>query len=228
MELQDVEKSPLWDTIYKLARTASRYSAKINKNAVSVDDIFQHLVLWALEHWHKIDEWNEQESLPFKLRRTFANEAQKFVTKERAYKSRVSTNDFFYYTPAILHELLRDVWDYEGWLDAPDLSNEFVSTSGKPSEGNNRMALLSDVANALHGLNEQDKNLLRQRYANGGMDFDVLAVVYEMSEEALRKRVHRATKKLQDRLGGEPPIWSNRRRKIKSNAQARAETQRQE
>jgi len=213
VELKDVEKSPLWDTVYKLARTASRYSAKINKNAVSIDDIFQHLILWSLEHWHKIDEWNEQESLPFKLRRTFANEAQKFVTKERAYKSRVSTNDFFYYTPAILHELLRDVWDYEGWLDAPDLSNEFVSKSGKPSEGNNRMALLSDVANGLHGLNEQDKNLLRQR------------VVYEMSEEALRKRVHRAIKKLQDRLGGEPPIWTNRRRVVKSNAQARAETE---
>lgn len=225
MELKDVEKSPLLDVVYKTARTASRYSVKINKNAVSADDIFQHLVLWALEHWHKIDEWNEQHSLPFKLRRTFANEAQKFVTKERAYKSRVSTNDFFYYTPTILHELLRDVWDYEGWLDTPDLSSEFVSKSSKPNEGNNRMALLSDVANGLRGLNEQDKNLLRQRYANGGMDFDVLAVVYEMSEEALRKRVHRATKKLQDRLGGEPPIWTNRRRVVKSNAQARAETE---
>ncbi len=228
MELQDVEKSPLWDTVYKLARTASRYSAKINRNAVPVEDIFQHLIVWALSHWHKIDEWNEQQSLAFKLRRTYANEAQKFVTKERAYKSRVSTSDYFYYTPEILHQLLRDVWDYEGWLDTPDLSSEFVSKTSKVNEGNSRIALLSDVANGLRGLNEQDKNLLRQRYANGGMDFDVLAVVYEMTEEALRKRVHRAIKKLQDRLGGEPPIWSNRRRVVRSNAQARAETQRQE
>ncbi len=52
-------------------------------------------------------------------------------------------NDSFYYTPEVLHELLRDVWTHEGWTDTPDMSSEYISRSAKPSEGGNRMALLS-------------------------------------------------------------------------------------
>ena len=43
----------------------------------------------------------------------------------------------------------------------------------------------------------------------------------------LRKRVKRALDKLQDRLGGEAPVWRGRRR-IRSNAQAQAEIRNQE
>ena len=64
--------------------------------------------------------------------------------------------------------------------------------------------------------------MLRQRHHDGGMEFEALAAFYGLSEEALRKRVMRATKKLQDRLGGEPPIW-NRRSRSRSNSQAQAE-----
>ena len=150
------------------------------------------------------------------------------IAHSRAIKSRVRTGDFFFYTPEILHELLRDIWDYEGWMDTPDLSTEFITKTAKVSEGNGRLAMFSDVSDALRGLNEADRNLLRQRYSNGGMDFDALAAVYEMTEEAMRKRVRRAIHKLQDRLGGEPPVWHNRRRKVMTNAQAAAQTRNQD
>lgn len=223
-----IEENPLWEGIARQAKKTARYVSRVNRNAVTSDDIFQHLIVWVLEHWHKIEEWDAQQSLMFKLRKTFNNEAQKFVVKERAIKSRVRTGDFFFYTPEILHELLRDIWDYEGWMDTPDLSTEFITKTAKVSEGNGRLAMFSDVSDALRGLNEADRNLLRQRYSNGGMDFDALAAVYEMTEEAMRKRVRRAIHKLQDRLGGEPPVWHNRRRKVMTNAQAAAQTRNQD
>jgi DNA-directed RNA polymerase sigma subunit (sigma70/sigma32) len=88
---------------------------------------------------------------------------------------------------------------------------EFISKTSKPNEGMNREAMLSDVSGSLARLNDQDKELLRRRFDGGGTDFDVLAVEYNASEEALRKRVSRALTKLQDRLGGEQPQWNNRR-----------------
>jgi DNA-directed RNA polymerase specialized sigma24 family protein len=119
------------------------------------------------------------------------------------------------------------VWAHEGWTDTPDMANEFVTHSAKPSEGGNRLALLSDVRAGLDKLNEQDRDLLRLRYANGGMEFGALAETLSASEEAVRKRVKRALVRLQDRLGGEAPIWYGRRRRM-SNEQARQEIREQD
>jgi DNA-directed RNA polymerase sigma subunit (sigma70/sigma32) len=107
------------------------------------------------------------------------------------------------------------------------MSNEYISRSTKPSEGGNRIALLSDVAAGLDRLNKTDKDLLRMRYANGGMEFGALGETYGTTEEAMRKRVKRALNKLQDRLGGEAPVWRGRRR-VRSNAESRAEIRNQE
>lgn len=212
----------IWEEVSKSARRSALRARRIHKNLVSVDDVYQHLHLWAIEHWNKLEEWDGQDSLSFKLRRTFNNEAQKYAAKERAQQSKSPVSDSFYYTPEILHELLRDVWNYEGWLDSPDMSSEYVAKSSKPSEGNNRLAMFSDVAHAIARLNDADRLLLKLRYADGGVDFSVLAQMYEITEEAMRKRVQRAITKLQERLGGEPPIWYGRRQR-KSNAQAIAE-----
>ena len=202
----------MWETVYKVARMAATRCVRIHRNLVTVDDVFQHLSLWALEHWHKIEEWEGQQSLVFKLKRTFNNESQKFAAKERAYKSKSSPSDAFYYTHEILQELLKDVWSYERWVQSSTPSDsEFISKSSKPSEGMNREAMLSDLSGAVARLNEQDKLLLQRRFDGGGMDFDALAIEYSVSEEALRKRVSRALTKLQDRLGGEQPQWNNRR-----------------
>jgi RNA polymerase sigma factor (sigma-70 family) len=212
----------LWETIYKVARLSAMRVARIQRNLVPADDLYQHNIVWALEHWHKIIEWEEQESLSFKLRKTFTNEGQKLCSKERAQRSRSSTTDSFYYTAELLHQLLRDVWHYAGWLDTPDMTSEFVQSTSKPSEGNNRLAMFSDLAQGIASLSKADRLLLRQRYADGGIEFDALAEMYEVSEDAIRKRVKRAIIKLQDRLGGEAPVWRGARR-VKSNAQARAE-----
>ena len=111
------EQDKVWETIYGTARQVASRSNRIHRGLVTTDDIYQHLSLWALEHWHKIEEWEQQESLKFKLRRTFYNEAQKYVARERMHHSRTPMSDSFYYTHEVLHELLRDVWSHEGWTD---------------------------------------------------------------------------------------------------------------
>ncbi len=221
------EQDKVWQTIYSIARQVASRANRIHRGLVSTDDLYQHMSLWALEHWHKIEQWQAEESLKYKLRKTFYNEAQKYVAKERTRHSRSPMSDSFYYTHQVLHELLPDVWEHVGWTDTPDMTAEFIVHSSKPSEGGNRLALLSDVAAGLARLNKNDKDLLQMRYRNGGMDFAALAETYGASDEAIRKRVKRALDKLQDRLGGEPPIWRGRRR-VRSNAESLIETLKQE
>jgi RNA polymerase sigma factor (sigma-70 family) len=221
------EQDKVWETIYGVARQVTARSNRMHRGFIYTDDLYQHLSLWALEHWHKIEQWQAEESLKFKLRKTFYNEAQKYVAKERSRYSRSPITDSFYYSVEVLHELLRDVWTHEGWTDTPDMANEFISHSAKPSEGGNRLALLSDVAAGLKRLSDHDRDILRMRYANGGMEFSALAESLGASEEAVRKRVKRALVRLQDRLGGEAPVWYGRRRRM-SNEQARNEIREQD
>ena len=216
------KQDEVWEVIYALAKQIASRSGRIHRGLVTTDDMYQHLSLWALEHWHKIEQWQQEDSLKYKLRKTFFNEAQKYVAKERQRYSRSPMSDTFYYSHEVLHELLRDVWTHEGWSDTPDLSNEFVSKSSKPSEGGNRMALLSDVMAGLEKLSEADRDLLKMRYHEGGMELAAMAESYSITEEAMRKRVKRALTKLQDRLGGEQPTWYERKRN-RTNAQARDE-----
>jgi RNA polymerase sigma factor (sigma-70 family) len=216
------KQDEVWDVIYSVARQIASRSGRIHRGLVTTDDMYQHLSLWALEHWHKIEQWQQEDSLKYKLRKTFFNEAQKYVAKERQRYSRSPMSDTFYYSHEVLHELLRDVWTHEGWSDTPDLSNEFISKSSKPAEGGNRMALLSDVMAGLEKLSEADRDLLKMRYHEGGMELGAMAESYNITEEAMRKRVKRALTKLQDRLGGEQPTWYERRRN-RTNAQARDE-----
>lgn len=220
------KQDEVWETIYAVAKQIASRSGRIHRGLVTTDDMYQHLSLWALEHWHKIEQWENEDSLKYKLRKTFFNEAQKYVAKERQRYSRSPMSDTFYYSHEVLHELLRDVWTHEGWSDTPDLSNEFVSKSSKPSEGGNRMALLSDVMAGLEKLSEADRELLKMRYHEGGMELGAMAESYNITEEAMRKRVKRALTKLQDRLGGEQPTWYERRRN-RTNAQARDEVSEQ-
>jgi RNA polymerase sigma factor (sigma-70 family) len=216
------KQDEVWDVIYSVAKQIASRSGRIHRGLVTTDDMYQHLSLWALEHWHKIEQWQQEDSLKYKLRKTFFNEAQKYVAKERQRYSRSPMSDTFYYSHEVLHELLRDVWTHEGWSDTPDLSNEFISKSSKPAEGGNRMALLSDVMAGLEKLSEADRDLLKMRYHEGGMELGAMAESYNITEEAMRKRVKRALTKLQDRLGGEQPTWYERRRN-RTNAQARDE-----
>jgi len=206
-------KELLWEQVYKVARMSATRCVRIHRNLVTTDDVFQHLNLWALEHWHKIEEWEAQDSLVFKLKRTFNNESQKFAAKERAHRTKSTPTDAFYYTHEILQELLKDVWNYEHWLQSSTPKDDYIQSSSKPSEGMNREAMLSDVAFGLKKLNEQDRLLLQRRFAEGGTDIDALAVEYSISDEAVRKRGSRALTKLQERVGGEQPQWNNRRYK---------------
>lgn len=213
-----MDNDHLWETVYRVARMSANRAQRIHRGFVTGDDVFQQLNLWAAEHWHKIVEWHEQDSLSFKLRRTFNNEAQKYVAKERAAKTGSRPSDAFYYTHELLSELLRDVWSTDSWIaPAVPAESEYVSKTSKPNEGNNREAMLADVSRGLRRLNEHEQQLLRRRFEDGGTDYDVLAIEYQVSEETLRQRVSRALTKLQERLGGEQPHWNNRRYKKKES-----------
>ena len=75
-----------------------------------------------------------------------------------------------------------------------------------PSEGGNMMAMMAEVKAAYIKLNEEDKNILYQKYANSLTYADIAEELALPSDDAARMRHNRAIKKLITRLGGFRPF----------------------
>lgn len=208
----------------KVLRIASNAAAKVvkqNKNLVEYDDVVSECWQWVAENFDRVNDWidNGGRHGQNKLSLTLYRIGRKYAIKERAARSGLSLSDYYWYTPAIVEEILPDVFDYDDWTGGQAPQGDKVKGKTQPSEGGNRMAMIIDVANAYRSLNEEDQALLQDRYANGGIDINVLAARAEVTADGMRKRINRIISKMVERLGGEPPFWSVGR-KQKSNAHA--------
>ena len=114
-------------------------------------------------------------------------------------------HDHAFYSEAVLHELLPDVYDYENWTISAFEDETDGRQQSRPGEGNTRLAMLVDIKFGLESLSEDEQQLLEQRFADGGMDVQVMAATYQAHESTIRRRIRNALRKLSDRLGGEPP-----------------------
>jgi RNA polymerase sigma factor (sigma-70 family) len=187
---------------------------RAQREFIPLGDLINDGVVWALEHPRKIELWREKgkygENL---LRHSVKQRCLSHIAKERRRMYRLERDDIAYYTPAIVREILPDIFDIEDWLNSgtSELGDK-VSGLSRPSEGNNRLATIVDVKSGFDSLSEDDQALLRDLYEDGGVTHQVLAATLEVSEKTVQRREDRAVQRLVDRLGGELPWWDSRGR----------------
>lgn len=217
MEVNDV----FTPKVLRIASNAANKVVKQNKYLVEYDDVVSECWGWIAGNKDRVAEWIDSGGRhgQNKLSLTLYRVGRKYAIKERAAKIGVSVSDYYWYTPAIIEEVLPDIFDYEDWVLAGHQSDEKVKGKSQPSEGGNRTAMMIDVATAYNTLSEDDQALLRDRYAAGGVDIDVLAARMEITNDGVRKRINRVLDKMVERLGGEPPFWQTGRQS-KTNAHA--------
>jgi len=105
-------------------------------------------------------------------------------------------------------ELLPDIFDEVDWTQSGDIQQERVRGSSKPSEGNNRLTMIIDVKSAFYSLPARDQAVLKDLYADGGMDAALLAATFAVSDRTIRRWRERAVDRMVEWLGGEPPWWT--------------------
>lgn len=219
-------EDPFDEKVLRACRRNANKVAKVNKNYASSDDIMGEMFLWVASNSTKVTEWmTEGHKGMGKLNTALFRCGHRYVNKERAQSTGAQMSDFYWYTIPVVEELLEEVWRYVDWLPSPTIERERGQSS--PSEGNNRIAMMVDVANALTQLPRDEQELLRDRYADGGSYVDAIAAKLDMTPDGVRKRIDRVLGRLVDRLGGEPPFWGGGR-KAKSNVAALNEVKSQE
>ena len=194
------------DTEYKVATGVARRITRIQNNYVEADDVQQECYLWMVKNPQRVYAWRgEGKKGKAKLGTALYRAGMRYVIRERTKRTSTEPADHAFYSEAVLHELLPDIFDYDSWSMESFSEETERRAPSRPSEGNTRLAMLVDVKFAVESLNEEDQALLRDRFADGGMTVSALAAVHQTHETTIRRRVRNTLRKLADKLGGEPP-----------------------
>ena len=186
---------------------ASEYSRKYSM--IERDDIGQELWVWFVGHQRKYKEWSalEQKDKDKLIAKSLRNAALKFCEREKARKIGYDTSDLYYYDASVVEAFLPSIIGetYVIPTKIQDLNAKFGS--GGVSDGNNWLALRSDIAAAYYKLSEAKQNILRLRFSIEQPDWATLAKEMDSTPDGARMKVQRAVNSLIKNLGGWKPYY---------------------
>lgn len=171
------------------------------------DDIRQELWLWFVTHTRKSQEWAklEQKDRDKLIAKSLRNAALKYCEKEKARKSGYDSSDLYYYDATVVEAFLPSIiaGTYSIPVSIQDLNAKFGT--GNDAEGNNWLALRSDISYAFDKLSETKQNVLRLRFSIDSPDWTLLAKDMDSTPDGARMKVQRAISSLIKNLGGWRP-----------------------
>ncbi len=184
---------------------ASEYYRKYSM--LERDDIAQELWVWFVAHPRKYKEWSELEAKDRDklIAKSLRNAALKYCEKEKARKSGYDSSDLYYYDASVVEAFLPSIiaGTYSIPVSIQDLNAKFGS--GNVSDGNNWLALRSDIAAAFEKLSDAKQNILRLRFSIDSPDWALLSKDMDSTPDGARMKVQRAINSLIKNLGGWRP-----------------------
>ena len=171
------------------------------------DDIAQELWVWFVGHPRKYKEWLElqQKDRDKLIAKSLRNAALKYCEKEKARKVGYDTSDLYYYDVSVVEAFLPSIiaGTYAIPTSIQDLNAKFGS--GNLADGNNWLALRSDIAAACGKLSDAKQNVLRLRFSIDSPDWSLLSKDMDSTPDGARMKVQRAINSLTKNLGGWRP-----------------------
>lgn len=177
---------------------------------VEKDDIQQVIWMWFITHPTKYKEWS---SLPQKDRdkliaKSLRNAAIKHCEREKARTVGYEMLDLYYYDSSVIEAFLPSIISesYEIPLSIRDL-NFKSSKDGDITDGNNWLALRSDIASAYYRLPEAKQFVLRVRFSTENSEWAKTAEELKTTPDGARMKVNRAINSIIRNLGGKRPFF---------------------
>jgi len=184
---------------------ASEYYNKYNM--LEKHDIAQELWVWFVAHPRKLKEWYELENKDKDklIAKSLRNAALKYCEREKARKIGYDSSDLYYYDGSVVEAFLTSIISetYTIPQSIQDLNSKF--NGGEISDGNNWLALRSDIASAYYRLSDAKQNILRLRFSIDSPDWATLSKDMDSTPDGARMKVQRAINSLIKNLGGWKP-----------------------
>jgi hypothetical protein len=118
--------------------------------------------------------------------------------------------DLYYYDASVIEAFLPSIIaeSYEIPAKIKDLNMKF-SKGEAANDGNNWLALRSDIASAFYKLTEAKQNILRIRFSTDSNEWSLVAQDLKTTVDGARMKVQRAVASLIRNLGGWRPYQDN-------------------
>ena len=176
-------------------------------NMLDRDDIAQELWVWFVAHPRKYKEWTtlEQKDRDKLIAKSLRNAAITYCEREKARKIGYDSSDLYYYDISVVEAFLPSIIgeSYVIPTKIQDLNSKFGSSD--TTDGNNWLALRSDIASGYYRLSEAKQHVLRLRFSVEQPDWATLAKDMDSTPDGARMKVQRALTSLLKHLGGWRP-----------------------
>jgi RNA polymerase sigma factor (sigma-70 family) len=201
-------------------------------------DLVQEGLLWVMRHpqttRNRLDDGRRGE---FRLVAQLAKVMEKAARRDRAASLRYKPEDEAFYQRTLVEAALPAVWDDELLTHPPmdDYNAEGSKHRTDQSETSNWLVTVLDVRAAWNAaeLDENQRLALTLRYRDGWRLYQI-ADELEVSDTTVANYIEKGIRALIEELGGKPPAQCGPdcecgqgvgRRKVISNAEARAKTE---
>jgi len=191
-------KIELTPTEYAVARAVA-YRISRNWSAVQAEDVQQHLLLWMVEHFDRVQGFRELDYQEAMLNVALRRVAASFSAgeQEKAFGAPLVTG--YSYDLPVIREALKLMFH------SPDFNQARVdpvtdAPLDVPRDDSLPQAILTDIRGAYQDMPDTFKEVLSYHF-DYDLPLDTIGKLYGISRSAAKKRIDRALRRIQARLG---------------------------
>lgn len=188
----------LTPTEYSIARKVA-FRVGRNWSGVGLEDVQQELLLWMVEHHDRVCGFRELDYYEAMLTVALRRVAAAYCAKEQERFAGAPLTAGYEYQIPLIREALKLMFH------TPDINQVRVhpvteAPLGRLNDDSLPQAVLADIKGAYEDLPDTFKEVLQYHF-DFDLSLDVIGKLYGISRSAAKKRIDRALRRLQSRLG---------------------------
>jgi RNA polymerase sigma factor (sigma-70 family) len=202
----------IWGMVDDITSNLAWSLSKKYHRFAELDDIKQAMSEYAWKRKDKVAEYliREDENefrAGCKAFTTFMRRAgERYARKEKARALGFELGDEYFYKTAMIENLIKVLGSEDAHLSNQVLDPDVhgVKAKKQASEGNNLLAMLSDVDKAMKKLDPRTAGILNLRFAND-LPLSEIATEWEISPQRVEQIVNKGLRDISEYLGGASP-----------------------
>jgi RNA polymerase sigma factor (sigma-70 family) len=202
----------IWQKVDEITSIIAYNLSKKYHRFAEREDIKQAMNEYAWKRKDKVDEYLMREDdierrMGYKAFTTFMRRAgERYARKEKARALGYELGDEYFYRVEMVENLIKVLGSEDTHLVNQVLDPDVhgIRAKKQPNEGNNLIALLSDVAKAMKKLDPRTQGILNSRFAQD-LPLTEIASAWDISPQRVEQIVNRGVRDLIELLGGATP-----------------------
>ena len=203
---------PIWQQVNEITANIAWSLSKKYHRFVELDDIKQAMNEYAWKRKDKVSEYlmredEDERRMGYKAFSTFIRRAgERYARKEKSRALGYELGDEYFYRTAMIETLIKVLGSGDAHLTNQVLDPDVhgVKAKKQASEGNNLLAMLSDVDRAMKKLDLRTHKILKSKFAEDAPLAEI-AKEWEISPQRVEQIINKGIREITEYLGGATP-----------------------